>query len=196
MSEHSDVSTISDAFARPVTNEGATTAAHVITLRGGKEDGMGTLTTTETTEKGAGKAPAAEKPEALARSLYEHFNARELDQAAALVADDCEWLDVASGAVFDGPKGYLEFDNGWLTAFPDGKLEVTNVVCEGDMVVTEFTGHGTQTGPLKGSAGAIPASGKKVDLKCLEVLQIRGGKIARARMYYDSGSLLRQVGAM
>lgn len=157
---------------------------------------MGTLRTTETTEKAGAKAASAGKTEALARSFYEHFNARELDKNAALIADDCEWLDVASGAVFKGPKGYLEFDNGWLTAFPDGKCEVTNVVCEGDMVVCEFTGHGTQTGPLKGAQGTIPASGKKVDLKCLEVFQFRGGKIARTRMYYDSGSLLRQVGAM
>jgi steroid delta-isomerase-like uncharacterized protein len=157
---------------------------------------MGTLGTGETAEKGGTKATATAKNETLARSLYECFNARKLEKGAELVADDCEWVDVASGAVFKGPQGYLEFDNGWLTAFPDGKLEVTNVVCEGDMVVTEFTGHGTQTGPLTGAAGTIPASGKKVDLKCLEVLQFRGGKIARARMYYDSGSLLRQVGAM
>ena len=64
------------------------------------------------------------------------------------------------------------------------------------MAVCEFTGHGTHTGPLQGAQGTIPASGKKVDLKCLEVFQFRAGKIARARMYYDSGSLLRQVGAM
>jgi steroid delta-isomerase-like uncharacterized protein len=156
---------------------------------------MGTLRTSETTGKTGAKATSAGKTEAFARSLYEHFNARELDKGAALVADDCEWLDMASGTVFKGPKGYLEFDNGWLTAFPDGKIEITNVVCEGDMVVTEFTGHGTHTGPLKGAQGTVPASGKKVELKCLEVLQFRGGKIARARMYYDTGSLLRQVGA-
>jgi steroid delta-isomerase-like uncharacterized protein len=156
---------------------------------------MGTLRTSDIADKVASKAAGTGKPEALARSLYEHFNAHELDKGAALVADDCEWVDMASGVVFKGPKGYLEFDNGWLTAFPDGKVEVTNVVCEGDMVVTEFTGHGTHTGPLKGSGGAIAGTGKKVDLKCLEVFQFRGGKIARARMYYDSGSLLRQIGA-
>ncbi len=157
---------------------------------------MGTLGTGEIADKTGAKGTATTKAETLARSLYDNFNAHKLEEGAKLVADDCEWVDVASGAVFKGPKGYLEFDDGWLTAFPDGQVEVTNVVCEGDMVVTEFTGHGTHQGPLTGAQGTIPASGRKVDLKCLEVLQFRGGKITRARMYYDSGSLLRQVGAM
>ena len=113
-----------------------------------------------------------------------------------MVSDDCEWVDVASGTVFKGPSGYLEFDNTWVTAFPDARIEVTNAVCQGDMVVTEFTGHGTHTGPLTSTEGSIPATGKKVDLRCVELLRFREGRIVRARFYCDSGSLLRQVGVM
>jgi steroid delta-isomerase-like uncharacterized protein len=156
---------------------------------------MGTLGTGEK-ERGATKGTAAAKPEMLARSLYENFNAGNVEKSTELIADDGEWVDVPSGATFKGPKGYVDFWNGWKTAFPDGKVEITNVVCQGDVVMTEFTGHGTQTGPFTGAKGTVPASGKKVELKCLEVMQCRDGKIVRGRMYYDSGTLMKQIGAM
>jgi predicted ester cyclase len=135
--------------------------------------------------------------ETIARTVYQSFNARRLDEAALWVDDDCEWLDVPSGAVFHGPDGYLAFDSGWLRAFPDAHLEVSNVIANGDLVATEFIARGTHEGPLTNPDGEIlAATGKSVELRCIEVLQIRGAKIVRARFYYDALSMLRRLGVL
>ena len=42
----------------------------------------------------------------------------------------------------------------WATGFPDGRVEIENVIEDGDKVVLEFTGRGTHTGPLRTPMGA------------------------------------------
>jgi predicted ester cyclase len=61
-------------------------------------------------------------------------------------------------------------------------------------VVVEFTGRGTHTGALVTSAGSIPATGRSVTLKLCDILEFTDGKIRRQRTYFDSGSLMAQLG--
>jgi steroid delta-isomerase-like uncharacterized protein len=150
----------------------------------------------QTPEKTSVKASTPKELESLIRSMYEHFNDHDLDKLSAMFADDCEWLEVPTGRVFRGPDGAREFDGGWMEAFPDARIEVTNLLCQGDMVVTEFIGRGTHGGPLKGASGSIPATNKRVELRLMDVFQFRGKQIMRARTYYDALTMLRQIGAV
>ena len=111
----------------------------------------------------------------LARTLYDAFNARDFDRAASAMTEDGELLNVPLGVTFQGHEGAKQFQQGWAMAFPDSKVEVTNLVATDDQVVVEFTGRGTHTGPLHGPAGAIPATGRKLELHFVDVHQIRGG---------------------
>lgn len=154
---------------------------------------MGTASTTSGI---ADVTPREQDAERVVRSFYDAFNSHQLDRAAALIADDGEWLDVPSGTVYRGPSGYLDFDRGFITPLPDARVEILNVVAAGDTVVTEFLGRGTHDGPFVGPNGAtIAPTGNKVELAMIEIMQIRDGKISRARSYYDAMSLLRQLGA-
>lgn len=133
--------------------------------------------------------------EVIARTVYQNFNARLLEETAAWIDDDCEWLDVPSGTIFRGPNGYLEFDYAWIRAFPDLALEISNVIAAGDLVATEFMGRGTHEGPLTIAGGQVIApTGRSGEVRCIEVLQIRGAKIVRARTYYDALSMLTALG--
>lgn len=132
----------------------------------------------------------------IARNLYEHWNAREFDRVAELIADDGEIVLVGSDTRFRGPDGSLEFSRMWADGFPDGKVTIDRTVASGDTVVVEFTGRGTHTGTLRGPAGDIPATGRSVTLHLCDVLDIRGGKIRKLSSYFDSGSLLQQLGVM
>ncbi len=143
----------------------------------------------------ADKPASTQELEALGRSLYRHFNARTLDDAARLIADDCQWINIPSGTAFHGPSGYLAFQTGWITAFPDGQIEICNVVCHGDMVVVEFVGRGTHQGPLTNATGdTLAPTGKRVEIRLVDVLQFRGNKVVRGRTYYDALSMLTQLG--
>jgi steroid delta-isomerase-like uncharacterized protein len=130
----------------------------------------------------------------LARSLYEAFNDRDLDVIARAMAPDGQVTIVGSGDTFDGPDGARRYNQMWATAFPDGVIEIDRIIAADDSVVVEFTGRGTHTGTLTTPAGALPATGRAVTLQLCDVLQITDGKVTSQRTYFDSGSLMTQLG--
>jgi len=74
---------------------------------------------------------------ALVRTAYEAFNDRDLDRAAALTAEELEWLNVATGETFHGPEGYKQYMQGWVDAFPDSMTEIVEVSAGEDLVLCQ-----------------------------------------------------------
>jgi steroid delta-isomerase-like uncharacterized protein len=132
----------------------------------------------------------------IARSLYDHWNERQFDKVAELMAADGEIVLVGSDTRFHGPSGAIEFSEMWADGFPDGRVKIENVIASGDYVVLQFTGKGTQTGPLKSPTGEIPATGRSITLHLCDVQEIRDGKIRLVQSYFDSASMLMQLGVM
>jgi len=131
----------------------------------------------------------------IARQTYEDWNAREFDRIADQFADDGEIVLVGSATRFSGREGSKQYSHSWADAFPDGRIEVDNVISAGTAVVVEFTGRGTQTGTLSTPAGDIPATGQSVTLQLCDVYEFTAeGKIKAQRVYFDSASLLAQLG--
>lgn len=152
-----------------------------------------------TTREGgeAGRRSAIEENSRLARRSIDLWNARDFDQVASVAAENVECVSVPFNATFQGPEGYREFMQNWATAFPDGRIEVKRVIADENGAVIEYTGRGTNTGPLTmGPTGTIPATGRRGELALCDVLDIERGKIRRMRSYFDSATLMRQLGVM
>jgi steroid delta-isomerase-like uncharacterized protein len=132
----------------------------------------------------------------LARAAYGAFNERDFDRAAALVAEDLELINVATGETFRGPEGFRQYMQGWASAFSDASTEITNLSAGDDFAVVEFVGQGTHDGPLKGPAGEIPPTGRRVEIRFCEVHEIWDGKIVRSRTYFDLATMMGQLGLM
>jgi steroid delta-isomerase-like uncharacterized protein len=130
----------------------------------------------------------------LARSLYDAFNNRDFDLLSESVAAEGTITMIGSGQTFRGPDGAREYNTMWADAFPDGMITVDRIVAQDDYVVVEFTGRGTHTGTLATPAGHIPATGRSVTLQLVDVLEFAEGKVLAQRSYFDSGSLMAQVG--
>jgi steroid delta-isomerase-like uncharacterized protein len=132
----------------------------------------------------------------IAREFPAAWNDRDFDRAAKLMADDGEILIVGTGERFTGPAGAVKFSEMWAEGFPDGRVEVMETIAEGDRVVVVYRGSGTHTGTLKNATGEIPATGKEITLDLCDVVEIKDGKVKSVRTYFDSGSLLAQLGLM
>lgn len=130
----------------------------------------------------------------IARKLYESFNEHRFEAMAPYCDEAIKYTDMVTGQTFEGIEGYRQAIQRWFEAFPDGKLEIVNQLASGDMVVTEFMGHGTHEGPLATREGSIPLTHKPVELSCCEVLRFRDGKVVVGRFYYDALTILRQLG--
>lgn len=130
----------------------------------------------------------------LARSFYEAFNNRDFDLLAEAIAPEGTITMVGSGQTLRGPEGSRQYNTMWDTAFPDGMITVNRIIAQGDHVVVEFTGRGTHTGTMTTPAGAIPATGRSVTLEFIDVLEFGDGKLMSQRSYFDTGSLMTQLG--
>lgn len=130
---------------------------------------------------------------AVVQSIYEGFNARDMEKLFAALAADFTLIDMPSGQTFHGAEGFMAWVQPFAVAAPDSMTEITNVIASGDWVFTEHTGTGTHTGPLATPMGEIAPTQRPFALKFGEVFQLRDGKIVLMRAYWDVGSLVRQL---
>jgi steroid delta-isomerase-like uncharacterized protein len=89
-----------------------------------------------------------------------------------------------------GQEGFIEVVRMYRTAFPDMRLDVQFYVAEGDLVVTWGSIGGTHKGPLEG----IPATGKSVRVKDVDLWRVENGKLAETWSHLDQAGLMRQLG--
>ena len=111
-----------------------------------------------------------------------------------MVADTCEFIDIPRNEIQRGPEGYLQDYERWRAAFPDGNVEITNIIAKGDWVVVEYTNTGTNNGKLLTAIGEFPPSNRKIKVQYCSVMQIKDGKVISGRDYYDVSTILRQLG--
>ena len=136
---------------------------------------------------------------ALVRSLLDLYNSHQsdpawLDKSVASLAEDCEIIDVPTGRTLHGPEGFKQLSLFFAEAFPGSSVEITNVFATEDQAVVEFTGRGTNTGPLHMPTGDIPPTGQYSELRFCDVSRVKSGKIVSIHSYYDVMTMLQHLG--
>lgn len=128
------------------------------------------------------------------RSIYEAYEAKAFERASESFADDAEITNVATGDRYVGREGYLQLARGWAAALPDLRVEVLRYHASEDWAVVEYAFRGTHTGALISGGGFIPATRAQVDIRLCDSVQMRGGRIVRLQTFFDTATLLRQMG--
>ena len=130
------------------------------------------------------------------RALFQAINDHDPERVAELAADDFELIDCATGEKFQGPGGARRNAEAWLTPFPDAKVEELNLISAGDWAVFEGLARATNTGPMETPAGPVEPTGRSLELHFCTIAQVRDGKIAQSRDYYDLTTIMTQLGLM
>jgi steroid delta-isomerase-like uncharacterized protein len=123
-------------------------------------------------------------------AVYEAFNAKDMDKLMSFATPDAQVTSIPFGAT----ASYREDWEAWARAFPDARIEVKNLIAQGDHVVAEVVGRGTHTGALPGPTGDIPATGRRMEMPLVEIYRFREGKIVEMRYYFDAFSFFDQLG--
>jgi steroid delta-isomerase-like uncharacterized protein len=131
----------------------------------------------------------------IAHKQIDAFNSADWEQMPGLLTSDTRYHEFATERSIEGLEQLIELFKGWKTAFPDAAGTVTSSVASGNTAVLEVTWKGTHTGPLTTAAGTIPASGKTQETPAVIVYVFEGSKIKTGRHYFDSMTLLKQIGA-
>jgi steroid delta-isomerase-like uncharacterized protein len=131
----------------------------------------------------------------IAREQVEAFNKSDWERVRAGLAPDCRYHELGTERKVEGSERIVELFKGWKQAFPDAVGTVTSAVARGDNAALEVTWNGTHTGPLATAEGTIPPSGKRQATPAAYFLTFDGNRIKDSRHYFDSMTLLKQIGA-
>lgn len=80
----------------------------------------------------------------------------------------------------------------YLAGFPDLRVEVEELVAEGDRVVAVLRYHGTHNGDLFG----MPPTGRRISVRQIAVYRIKDGKVIEEWEVSDQMGLMQQLGAI
>ena len=129
----------------------------------------------------------------LLERYVELYNAGDLDACMELYAEDAvQRMHDGTFVGVDAIRDRLARD---LEAFADATYVVDSFFAEGDLFADEWTFTGTNTGPFRLPDGTeLPATGRCVEMKGMEYVEVRDGKIVVDNLYYDFLAAVAQLG--
>lgn len=128
------------------------------------------------------------KNKEIIRNLYENMlNNRKYDLLDSVISPDYSGI----GNVEErGVKSFLDTVQAVITAFPDIKWNILDMMADGDKVILRWTWTATNTQPFRG----IPASNKTVTDNAIVIYQLKDEKVVNAWIQGDRLGVLMQMG--
>jgi ketosteroid isomerase-like protein len=134
--------------------------------------------------------------ERVVRQFHESWDMRDPERGAKVISPDCRFEDIARNEAQIGPEAYKHDYQRWRDASPDGRCLVDNVFVSqnGEWAVVEFHNEGTHSGTLRSSLGDFAPTGKSYYVRYCSVMRVKDGMVVEGRDYYDSATVVRQLG--
>jgi steroid delta-isomerase-like uncharacterized protein len=134
-------------------------------------------------------AELRERREEIVREHMESENRHEFDVTMETFHHPRYEL-IGTGDVFDGHKEVAAYFEETRTAFPDQRNELIALHHADDAVLVEAMLYGTHGGSFRG----LPATGRKFEMQFLAVFVFEEDRLVCERVYFDAGTILRQLG--
>jgi steroid delta-isomerase-like uncharacterized protein len=132
--------------------------------------------------------PLEENKAAVRRYFEGVINGKNLDLVRELGTPD--EVDHPAGA--RGPEEIRQFFELLYAAFPDLRVDVHDVIGEGDLLAARVSYSGTHQGELLG----IPATGRYVQTDGVDFFRMQDARLAEHWGGADSTSLFQQLGVL
>jgi predicted ester cyclase len=126
------------------------------------------------------------------RKAYENISAGDISGFGELVADDFVEHEELPGLA-PTKQGALEYFQMLLTSFPDLRMDVEDLIVEGDKAVARVLCTATHDGEFMD----IAPTGKKVDMQIIDIMRFDDdGLVCEHWGIADMFSLMQQLGAV
>ena len=125
--------------------------------------------------------------------IREHMDTevtKEFDATLATFNGHPHYEIMATGQVFDGDDEVMGYYRTTRTAFPDQRHDNARFHVADDAVIVEFDLLGTNLGEFYG----LPPTGKAFRVPVIAVFYFEGDRIVNERIYFDTASLVTQIG--
>ena len=135
---------------------------------------------------------AVRTPEETVRSYFDAVIARDPAAMAEHWADD-GIEDIVPVGVVRGPEEVKAYFTELFAAVPDAEMTVERVLAQDDDVLVQWRMSGTfDGGPLMG----VDPTGRRIELRGLDWLEVQGDKIVRNTAFADGAALARGMGLL
>ena len=135
---------------------------------------------------------AEQNAELFRRFVEEVFNRGNMSALDEVMAPDFVEHEELPPGIAPGREGVTQFFGMLLSAFPDFKFTIDDVIAQGDKVVVRSTWTGTQQGEFLG----IPPTGKGVSFGVIDIVRFAGGKVVEHWGQMDSMRMMQQLGVV
>jgi steroid delta-isomerase-like uncharacterized protein len=126
------------------------------------------------------------------RGAYERISAGDLSGFGDFVADDFVEHEEIPGLAAT-KEGALEYFELLLAAFPDLRMDVEDLLVDGDKAVARVRITATHAGEFMG----VPPTGKHVEIQLIDIMRFDGdGRACEHWGVADMLSLMQQLGAV
>ncbi len=139
----------------------------------------------------AAKAHVAAQ-EATTKAIIELFNTASTEGVENMLTDNFLDHQQDPSVKATGLQGVKEMMAMYHTAFPDFKQEILGMSTTGDRTYVHLRLTGTNSGPW----GAMPATGKTMDVMGADVIRFENGKAAEHWGYMEEMKMMTQLGLM
>ncbi len=136
--------------------------------------------------------PSAETNRRRIIELIDAWNAGDPARVAACYAPDYVGQDVGAPGFQRGPDEIRKVTQVYLRAFPDLRIELDDLIMDGDRAVVVWRLHGTQRGTFMN----IPPTQRRVAVRGATIVELEAGLIAHATRIWDVAGLLRAIGLL
>lgn len=96
------------------------------------------------------------------------------------------------GTDLHGPAGFKPFHTAYRNAFPDVRIQIDDIVAEGDTVAARWSGTGTHRGDGLG----FKATGRHVHFAGMLFVRVERGELVEGWNNFDQLGMLQQLGVV
>ena len=133
----------------------------------------------------------SEANKATARRFFDAFSKGDLDEVAALMADEHVFHFILRPEPMN-KETHLKAQASLRAAVPDVKFEIDAQYSVEDVVISRGRFAGTHQGTFMG----LPATGKRFDVPFMDIMRLRDAKNLEEWDCFDTFGLMRALGAV
>jgi steroid delta-isomerase-like uncharacterized protein len=135
----------------------------------------------------------SEQNKSVVRRLFDElWNKGNLQVADELIAPTYQHHDASTPDLGKGPESEKKRVNLYRTAFHDFRLNIEDLLADGETVVARWSCRGAHMGELNG----IAPTGKQFAITGVTIARFSNGKIVEGFVNWDALGLMRQLGVV
>lgn len=129
--------------------------------------------------------------EELVLEYVDAWNAQAFSEFKHLLAPSFSFTSPTAGTV-EGREHVGAYARAVVSGFSDFRIQVRELVADGNLVMTESILTGTHDGEYDG----IPPTGERLELPDMATFVVADGRLQAERLYFDRQDFLAQLGLL